>query len=98
MAQNAMITCPFGEWTELTNAAATGDVSLSLIDGAAALMATAGASEPAGTDGLPVLSHGDGWSEATIAEKFPGVASADRLWARPLHNEVVTRIYISHGA
>lgn len=97
MARNELVNCPAGSWTQLTNAAVTGDVSMALIDGTAEILATAGATPPADdARGLPVLSHGDGFSEATIAEKFPGVASADRLWAKPLTSDACN-IYITHG-
>jgi len=54
------------------------------------LQATADATPPtADTLGpLELLAYGDGWSEATIEEKFPGVAGADRLWARTSNADI----------
>ena len=100
MAQNTFVTLPKGVWTAITNADVAADISIALIDGRCAIQATAtGGSAPAASsdDGLPLLSHGDGWSEATIAEKFPGVATAVLLFGKPLDNEDA-RVYVSHGA
>jgi hypothetical protein len=97
MAQNQPILCPQAEWTKLTNALVTSDISIALIDGSAEIMATSGVTPPTVTEGMPLLSKGDGWSEATIFEKFPGVPAADTLWARPIHTPSSARIFISHG-
>ena len=99
MVQNAFITCPSGIWTKLNNADLAGDLSIALIDGAVVLQASAAATLPDAdaNEGLPLLSHGDGWSEATILEKFPGVTGADNLFAKPLHG-TSARVYITHGA
>jgi len=53
-------------------------------DVAVSLQATSGTTPPTDAVGpLELMARGNGWSEATIAEKFPGVASADTLWAKP---------------
>jgi len=107
-AKNARVTCPVGSWTRLTDAAGTtGDVSVMLAsyNTPVYLQATATDSAPSGTDGpLELLQYGDGWSEATILEKFPGVATAAFLWARPRTtgpfialNEGPAVVSISHG-
>lgn len=96
MAQDKQVDCPARVWTELTDADTTGDVSLSLLsDALAYLQATPDGNPPTTQIGLPLATYGDGWSEATIAEKFPGVAGAVRLWAFPPNKAVA--IYISHG-
>jgi len=86
MARNARVNVPAGDaWTALTAAVVATDISIMLAGKyPVMLQATSGTTPPtAGTLGpLELLSYGDGWSEATIAEKFPGVASADYLWAR----------------
>ncbi len=88
MAQNTRITVPAGTtWVKLTDAAAAGEISVMLASTTPVMLqATAGGTAPtAGTLGpLALLSYGDGWSQATILEKFPGVATADHLWARRL--------------
>lgn len=86
MARNARINVPAGTaWTALTAAIVATDISIMLAGRTPVMLqATSGTTPPtAGTLGpLELLSYGDGWSEATIAEKFPGVAAADYLWAR----------------
>ena len=85
-ARNARVTVPAGgEWVALTSVICATDISIMLANNRPIMLqATSGTSAP--TDDtlgpLELLSYGDGWSEATIAEKFPGVAAADYLWAR----------------
>ncbi len=107
MAQNTRITVAAGDtWVRLTATDTDGDLSIMLASTTPVMLqATAGSTPPtAGTLGpLALLSYGDGWSEATILEKFPGVAAADNLWARRLDANIGLGasdaiIGISHGA
>jgi len=90
MAQNTRISCPAGEWTQLTDADASADISVMLANWVpVSLQATTDATTPTDARGpLELLSKGDGWSEATILEKFPGVAAAVRLWAKPVEADI----------
>lgn len=98
MAQDTVVSCPSGVWTELTDTDTAGDISVAVVSGVGVLVrATTGATEPTGTDGFPLPSYGDGWSEATIGEKFTGVANADRLWARPINDGTTAQVRISHA-
>lgn len=87
MAINTRVSCPHGVWTQLTNADSTTDVSVMLAGDPAvpvSLQATVGATPPTDAVGpFELLRRGDGWSEGTIVSKFPGVAGANRLWAKP---------------
>jgi hypothetical protein len=84
-------------WTQLTDGDIATDISLALLNDAKVfLQATTDGTAPTTADGLPLLRFGDGWSEATIAEKFPGVASATRVWAYSPNSAV--DIYLSHAA
>lgn len=102
MAQNTRKACPAGVWTQLTNADVSTDVTVMLAsDVPVSLQATTDATAPTDDIGpLELLQYGDGWSEATIAEKFPGVAAV-RLWAKPkAENPVAARdsvVSISHA-
>lgn len=98
MAQNTRVSCPAGVWTKLTNALVETDLSLMLASVATvSLQATAGTTAPTIDAGpLELLSYGDGWSEATIFAKFPGVAAADTLWAKPRSGRPAL-VGISHG-
>lgn len=98
-ARDATVSCPAGVWTQITNGAATGDVAVMKRAGGTLLIAaTATASAPTGTDAFALISYGDGWSEATIAEKFPGVTGAQHLWGRPEDdNAGPVTVRISHA-
>ncbi len=104
MAQNTRITVAAGDdWVQLTDASTTGDISI-MLAAPYPVMLQATATDTAPTSGtlgpLALLQFGDGWSEATILEKFPGVATAAFLWARRLHadsNAPDAIIGISHG-
>ena len=106
MARNARVNVPAGTtWVALTAAVVATDISIMLANNRPIqLQATSGTTPPtAGTSGpLELLRYGDGWSEATIAEKFPGVASADYLWARRSDADIALGgvdaiVGISHG-
>lgn len=86
MARNARVACPYGVWTQLTNADASGDISVMLAESGVPVTLQATVTDTPPTDDLgpfELLNYGDGWSEGTIAAKFPGVAGALRLWAKP---------------
>ena len=95
-ARDAKVAIPRNTWTQVTNGAVTTDVSVALLNNATVfIQGTASASAPSTEDGLPLLSYGDGWSEATIAEKFPGVSGAQHLYA--FSPDRAVDIYISHA-
>jgi len=99
MAQNTRKVCAAGAWTQLTDADAAADVTVMLAsDVPVSIQATTGATAPTDDIGpFYLLQIGDGWSEATIVEKFPGVAGALRLWAKPLGSERSAIVSISHA-
>ncbi len=85
-ARNARVNVPAGgAWVALTDSIVATDISIMLANARPIMIqATSGTTPPtSGTLGpLELLNYGDGWSEATILEKFPGVDAADYLWAR----------------
>jgi len=96
-ARDAKVAVARATWTQLTDGDIATDISLALLNNATVfLQATTDGTAPTTKDGLPLLSYGDGWSEATIAQKFPGVASATRVWA--FSPDRAVDIYISHAA
>ena len=104
MARNARVLCPVGEWTKVTAGDVATDISIMLANwNQCSLQATVDDTTPTDVKGpLELLSKGDGWSEATIAEKFPGVAGALNIWAKPNEADIGlgsldTVIGISHG-
>lgn len=97
MAVDAFVAVPKGTWTKLVDNITT-DVTVALMNDAEVfLKATASDSAPSSTSrvGAPLLAYGNGWSEAALAEKFPGVASAAYLWAYAPNNAV--SFFISHA-
>lgn len=98
-AKDAAVACPAGEWTLLTdNAGTSGNVSIALVSGGPVwLKASTTTTAPSGADGtLSLIKPGEGWSEATIAAKFPGVASATHIFARPV-GAAAAVVGISHA-
>ena len=97
-ARDATVELPADTWTQITNGETTGDVSICVTEGWPILIqATTSASAPSDTDGMILAEFGHGWSEATIAEKFPGLTSPDHLYGRPLRSGVAAKVYVSHG-
>lgn len=106
MAQNTRKLVPAGTaWVKLTDALVITNISVMLASNTPVMLqATNGGTPPTvGTLGpLALLSFGDGWSQATIAEKFPGVTNADHLWARRMNADIGLGatdaiVGISHG-
>lgn len=100
MARNETLNLPADEWTEITNADATSITFMVQSPNTAIvyIQATA-ASEPSGGDGdvsgsIPYAA-GQGERNATIADMFPGVAGADRVFAHPVG--VAANLFVSHA-
>ena len=82
MARNDNVTCAANAWTQLTN----GDVTALRVQNrgtqALALMATVGATPPSTTAGAIGLDPGEiSAADLTLAELFPGVSGANRVYA-----------------
>lgn len=95
MAQNTDITLTAGDWTQLTDADAAGDITFQNKTGDAIwVKATTDATKPTSFDGAIRYEPWEGESLNTIAELFPGLTSPDRLWAWS-HNG--GKVAISHA-
>lgn len=95
MARNANVTLPAGEWTQLTNANASAlrvqnRGALSIL-----LKATAGETAPTNDEGavelLPIEILA---ADLTIAQLWPGVASATRVYA---WSPIACTVSVSHA-
>lgn len=95
MSRDLKVSCTRGQWTQLTDTDETGDVTIILLREGKTFIRRAAGTQPSTEDGAILIAEGDGWSEATIAEKFPGGTGA-RLWAFPVDNDV--EIYFSSAA
>lgn len=100
-ARDAIVSCPQGQWTEVTNGSATGNITLAVIDGAVEAQAVASESAPDDSVvGLPLPFYGAGRKESTLADIFTGVSglsTAAYLYVRPLYGETPARVRISHA-
>lgn len=76
-----------GTWTRINTAAIAGDLSIALLNPVPIwLTATTDTTTPTNEIGPLTLNYpGNGWSEATISEKFPGTgtgSNAAYLWGK----------------
>lgn len=82
MARNDNVTCAPGAPVQLTNANAAAVRAHNLSGYTVTLQATAGTSPPASRAGGVVLqSLGTLAADMTLAQLWPGVAGANRVWA-----------------
>jgi hypothetical protein len=97
MPRNDLVEINPGSWVELT----AGDVTALSVHnvGAARLwvQATVGAIAPAGFQpiGRPVCTTDGFDADKTLAELFPGVAGANRVWA--FCQGMIGHAFVSHG-
>lgn len=102
-ARDDVITVPRATWTKLSNGSVLTDITVILLaDTLVFLKATTADTAPTGTTGAPLTAYANGWSEATLAEKFTGVdlSSAAYLWAYVPNGEAPNApvdFYISHA-
>jgi hypothetical protein len=82
MARNDNVTIPALTWTQLTNANATAIRVQSVILSEVTLQATNGVTAPTTQVGVIVLAGGAVLAaDLTIAQLWPGVTGANRVWA-----------------
>ena len=80
MAQQTTVAIPAGVWTQITDADATAVAFQNASGYAILIKGTAGATAPTNKAGAYIYNPGQG-ERATIADLFPGIAGANRLWA-----------------
>lgn len=93
MARNDTLTVPAGQWTLLTNANVTSCRFFNVGSGEILVQATQGTSPPSSFGGAIPFTHSMG-DTRSLAELFPGVAGANRLWAWCAINGTVS---VSHA-
>jgi hypothetical protein len=99
MAQNTSIVAGSDDWTQLTNADVT-EITFQLIRGAPMyVQATSGATAPNAASVTVGIRYeaGQGESKRALADLFPGVASANRVWARSVEADKATEVFVSHA-
>ena len=95
MPRQTTVTCTEGVWTQLTDADVTA-MTFTVTDPGAVVMvlATAGAVAPTDTDGAIPYRYGEGERNVDLADLFPGVTSANRVYA--LSTTGNARVVASH--
>jgi hypothetical protein len=95
MARNDNVTIPALTWTQLTNANATALRVQSVILSEMTLQATNGTTAPTTQVGVIVLAGGAVLAaDLTIAQLWPGVTGANRVWAFAITASVAS---VSHA-
>lgn len=97
MARNqVVVTCTGGSWTQLTNADAT-NITFQVMPGSPPvyIRVTTDTTTPTETVGL-VYHETEGELDKAIADMF-GLASADRVWAKPLSNSRDAKVFVDHA-
>lgn len=98
MPQNTTITLDQGVWQQLTNA----DITAARVQNVGAyevfVQATAGTTPPASLVGALQYGPGAGFdASSTLANLFPGVSGANRLWSMCTSQPLVGKVSVSHA-
>ena len=91
MPRNATVSIPNQSWTELTANDIT-EITFAVLGNECIVMATTGAA-PTVIDGIE-YRRGEGEAKRALADLFPGVSGADRLWCYSLFG---TQVFVSHA-
>lgn len=94
MAQQTTIAVAANTWTQLTDADVTSITFQNLGAYAMRVKATTDGTAPADLDGALVYQPGQGERNVLLADLFPGIASADRVWA---WCELPVSVAVSHA-
>lgn len=97
-ATNTTIDLNTGDWQQLT----TADVSAARVQNVGAyelfIQATAGTTPPTSSTGALTYLPGQGFdASSTLANLFPGVTGANRLWAKCTAQPLSGRASVSHA-
>ena len=95
MPQNATVTVPAGTWTQITNANVTALRVQNLNGFPIKIKATAGAVAPTDAAGaITLLPHAAIAADLTLAQLFPGVSGANRVYA---FSDAPALVSVSHA-
>jgi hypothetical protein len=95
MAQNTTITAVANEWTQLTNADVTAITFQVMPSGFYVyIKATTDTTAPTDLSGAIKYSPGQGERNVDLADLFPGIAGANRVWAYAREN---ASVMVSHA-
>jgi hypothetical protein len=95
MAQNTTISIPAFTWTQLTDADVTSITFQVMPSGFYVyIKATTDTTAPTDLSGSIKYSPGQGERNVSIADLFPGITGADRVWAYAREN---ASVMVSHA-
>ena len=94
MPQHTTVHVPAGSWKELTSADITDITFQNTGSNYVLIQATVGSVEPTSKGGALRYNPGQGERKAAIADLFPGVAGANRVWA---YAESISSVTASHA-
>lgn len=94
MPQNANVAVPAKTWTQITNGNITGLRVQQQGPGAVLLQATVGAVAPSDAAGSYRLTEDEPAALLTLANIWPGVVGANRVYA---WSEMATTVSVSHA-
>jgi hypothetical protein len=96
MPQNTTVTYPANTWTQITDASVTAIRVQNQSIFTVSLSATSSAVAPTNLSGAIELAGGETLAaDLTLAQLFPGVTGATRLWVYPVGHPAV--LSISHA-
>lgn len=94
MAQNTNYNIAAGTWVLLTDADVTAITFQNVSDFYVYIKATTDTTAPTSLDGAVKYSPGQGERAVAMADLFPGISGADRLWAYAREN---ASVMVSHA-
>ena len=98
MAKDEVVSCAAGVMTELTDSDVTA-ITIAHISGPVVELfaATAASPAPDGSGSRVLLRPGETVLNKSMADLFPGVTGADRVFARPKFGNGTSRLSVSHA-
>jgi hypothetical protein len=94
MSQNTTIAIPAATWTQLTDADISSITFQNVGSNHIIVKATTDGTAPTSTDGGFRYNPGQGERNIFVAELFPGISGADRLWA---YSTDASSVVVSHA-
>lgn len=94
MARNTTLTLPANDWLQITNANVTALTFQNVGPYGLAIKATVDETEPSDIVGALRYAPGQGERSVLLADLFPGIDGAARVWA---YCESPSSVFVSHA-
>jgi hypothetical protein len=96
MAQNTTVSFDIADgWTQLTDANITAITFQVRTGGTVLIQATSGATAPSADEGSLTYKTGQGEANRSLADLFPGVSGANRVYAKAAGSNA--SVFVSHA-